>query len=101
MTKPMVKQLSGADMIAYERRRQVKQEGWDSTHDDMEHTEGELAAAACCYAAPWPIFGEYDPWPWDKESDKRNKHSRIRLLVIAGALIAAEIDRLKRAGVKA
>lgn len=35
-----------------------------------------------------------DPWPWDSRYDKRAKHSRIRRLEIAGALIAAELDRL-------
>ena len=35
-------------------------------------------------------------WPWDKSYNKRHKHNRIRQLEIAGALIAAEIDRLLR-----
>jgi hypothetical protein len=35
-----------------------------------------------------------DAWPWDKEWDKRHKHDKARSLVIAGALIAAELDRL-------
>ncbi|HCT33652.1 MAG TPA: hypothetical protein DF966_10890, partial [Sulfitobacter sp.] len=40
-----------------------------------------------------------DPWPseWDDEWDKRDQLDRRRKLVIAGALIAAEIDRLDRA----
>ncbi len=38
--------------------------------------------------------GWYDAWPWSKEWDKREKHDKMRSLVIAGALIAAEIDRL-------
>lgn len=40
----------------------------------------------------------FNPWPWPTEWDKRGKHSRHRQLEIAGALIAAEIDRLRRAG---
>lgn len=109
-------------MIADERQRQVSKEGWTPEHDN-EHTEGDLALAAACYAAPIPIRGEVtstvqcgcreascehtfgiiekkewkDPWPWDKKWDKREKHDRIRQLVIAGALIVAEIDRLNRA----
>lgn len=39
--------------------------------------------------------GWYDGWPWDGEWDKRKKHDKLRSLVIAGALIAAEIDRLQ------
>lgn len=38
--------------------------------------------------------GWKDGWPWSKEWDKRKKHDKMRSLVIAGALIAAEIDRL-------
>ena len=39
--------------------------------------------------------GWIDGWPWSKEWDKRKKHDKLRSLVIAGALIAAEIDRLQ------
>lgn len=92
-------------MIAAERRRQVEEEGFDSHHDE-EHVDGELAYAAACYAAPEPIFVKQQvspsdirfkdawPWSWDNEWDKRQKHNRLRSLVIAGALIAAEIDRI-------
>lgn len=38
--------------------------------------------------------GWVDAWPWDKKWDKRRKHDKVRSLVIAGALIAAELDRL-------
>jgi len=117
MKRPL---LTGAELIAQERERQMSQEGWDAKHDE-QHTEGELALAAVCYATPVPIFvkeehsksiGFIDPWPWFDEIevtrygdglttqvpawDKRKKHSKLRKLVIAGALIAAEIDRLQR-----
>lgn len=99
--------MTGAEMIVAERRRQIEKERFDATHDS-QHESHELAWAACCYAAPEPIFKcEYpygpregyafvNPWPedWDEEWDKRDKHSDVRRLVIAGALIAAEIDRL-------
>ena len=38
--------------------------------------------------------GWYDAWPWDEQWDKRSKHDKQRSLVIAGALIAAELDRM-------
>lgn len=38
--------------------------------------------------------GWYDAWPWDSQWDKRAKHDKQRSLIIAGALIAAELDRL-------
>lgn len=96
----------GIQRIAAERRRQVTKERWTESHDD-EHESGQLAMAAACYAAPEPIFTKReaclsgvfyrDPWPWDSEWDKRDKHDRKRRLEIAGALIAAELDRLYRA----
>lgn len=96
----------GIELIAAERKRQVIEEGFDFRHD-AEHELGELAMAAACYAAPVRIWrheayrGEIsfqDPWPegWDPDWDKRKKHSRLRQLTIAGALIAAEIDRITR-----
>lgn len=120
MSDAAPKPPSGSDLIAAERRRQMGAEGWTPEHDD-EHSQGELAWAAVCYAAPKPvriwakvpkrtgqraeIGGEaflpqvrrlVDPWPWDEQWDKRGSHDRIRALTIAGALIAAEIDRLQR-----
>ena len=112
------KSMTGCQLIAEERLRQVTTEGWTLEHDDA-HCCGSLAMAAACYAAPVPIRAEMevpcgcreaicphsafgksewrDPWPWGPEWDKRNKHDRIKALAIAGALIAAEIDRLQRA----
>lgn len=95
--------LKGCDLIAQERQRQIEKEGWSTEHD-KSHTNNELAWAAACYAAPESIFrilGGYgggpfysNPWPWSEEWDKRKQHGRLKQLVIAGALIAAEIDRL-------
>lgn len=94
--------MDGAELIAKERRRQVSAEDWSPEHDD-EHTSEELARAGAFYA--WPtergigdVYGDQSLWPdeWHIKWDKKHKHSRIRQLVIAGALIAAEIDRLQR-----
>lgn len=110
----------GAGLIAEERRRQVEVEGWTEEHDD-DHAGPALALAGICYAAAATDVdirefdeddGDFrirDPWPWgDRRWDKREKHARrgqteekrrsgrIRCLVIAGALLAAEIDRLLR-----
>jgi len=100
---------TGADLIALERNRQVLEEGWTLEHDDY-HVDHELAQAAACYAWPEPRPIEVKKaWPWDREwwkptlpasgaeSDWREKRdARVRDLVKAGALIAAEIDRLQR-----
>ena len=90
------------DVLA-ERLRQVDGEGWTPEHDD-QHRDCELAAAASSYAiaAVSPrAFGENNPpalWPWVKEWWKPT--NRRRMLVKAGALILAEIERLDRAAVK-
>lgn len=105
---------TGAELIATERLRQTEVEGWSSAHDDT-HRKGELAMAAACFAAPEKIFAQRsvpgmiafgDPWPWSAHWDKRthaanlsyssNRARRVRTLAKAGALIAAEIDRLQR-----
>jgi hypothetical protein len=83
---PTVEQ-SGVELIAAERQRQIATEGWTPEHDDT-HEEGELIAAAICYAAEAaPVDLEIRPqWPWPapgKPSDP------VRNLVKAGALIAA------------
>jgi predicted RNase H-like nuclease (RuvC/YqgF family) len=86
----------GVGEIAEERKRQIEAENYSTAHDD-KHRYGELAAAAMVYAANDEDLGAVDYlWPWQPEENKREKHSRIRQLVIAGALIAAEIDRLRR-----
>lgn len=79
--------------------------GYDAEHDDHEDY-GELAIAAAMYAADTTSLDTYIPdheWPWpepDKYPDKRGEIDRIRQLAIAGALCAAEIDRLLRLQVK-
>lgn len=109
--------MDGVKRIAQERKRQIEAEGWTAEHD-AGHVDGELAWAAVCYAAPDLVYVKderantvmfVDPWPeeWEPKWDKRpaignkvlpnkamNKSKRIRLLEKAGALIAAEIDRL-------
>lgn len=74
-------------------------EGWTPEHDD-EHDGYEMTWAAVCYiaAAKAPHGQESVPpaWPWHGDWWKPSEDP-IRNLVKAGALIAAEIDRLQRA----
>lgn len=86
----------GAYLIRVERQRQVEQEGFDSRHDD-QHDDEDLAAAAACYAFPasWKVEAR-NLWPWRASDWKPTPEDRIGELVKAGALIAAEIDRLQR-----
>ena len=90
--------MNGTELIAQERQRQIEVEGWTPEHDD-EHDCGEMAAAGASYALfdPSMLEGDWEPsfWPWDKKWWKPSEY-QIRNLVKAGALIAAEIDRLQR-----
>ena len=98
--------LAGIDKIGLERLRQISQEGWSAEHDD-DHRKGEMAFAAACYvktAAHQSLGDEHAKrtngwWPWGEEWWKPSDDP-IRNLVKAGALIAAEIDRLQRLKVK-
>lgn len=94
--------MSGAERIAAERRRQIESEGWTPEHDD-KHVQGELARAAAGYALSAAGYAkDMVYWPaWSQEWDKRpgphaSRAEKIRALEKAGALIAAEIDRLLR-----
>lgn len=96
---------TGIELIAEERLRQVVEEKWSYGHDDG-HDEDQMATAAACYVLPFRrrmmpvkpglnLFCQL--WPWDNEWWKPTPDNRVRELVKAGALIAAEIDRLQRA----
>lgn len=112
---------SGIQLIALERDRQKAVEGWTPEHDSHMDRE-QLAYAAACYALPDysrqhegrsvlvnTARGLAEPdcfrsaeasaprlWPWAPEWWKPVPQDRVRELVKAGALIAAEIDRLQR-----
>jgi hypothetical protein len=99
---------TGVELIAAERQRQIDEEDWSASHDDS-HVDGELALAAACYAIPprkrkstvfefalWEWL-----WPWTADwwkPGRKTAKGRIRELAKAGALIAAELDRLQRKG---
>lgn len=101
---------TGAELIADERKRQIEVEGWSAEHD-TQYKNYELVAAAMCYCQPestrtynrlWKSDAKPDNimappgnWPWDKEWWKPTPDDRVRELVKAGALIAAEIDRIQ------
>jgi hypothetical protein len=85
----------GVELIGVERDRQMEVEGWTLEHDDA-HANGILALAAAELAAyPYDVQHPYETDHCG--SLAKHKHDPIRRMVIAGALIAAEIDRLIRA----
>lgn len=99
---------TGALLISQERERQQLIYGYGPYQDDM-HRSGEMNDAAISYAmaAAKQARGEplrclqtmesagMIPWPWEASYWKPSDDP-IRNLVRAGALIAAEIDRLQR-----
>ena len=90
--------LSGVELISKERERQMIEKGYTAKHDDDE-TDDSLAYAAVCYAIPdgsKRIIYTEDCYPWDECTYKPTPDNRIKELVKAGSLIAAEIDRLQR-----
>lgn len=100
---------NGIEVIAEERLRQINDENWSAEHDDQFKAE-ELARAAAAYALPdkfrdklkngrpklFPFSVHW--WKPASFSEKEGKYilDRKRQLAKAGALIAAEIDRLIR-----
>ena len=117
----------GTQRIAIERLRQVEKKDYDERHDDEhDKGELAIAAACYAFSAARSrrhkslvaeriyVMRTYaatvhydDPWPWEERFDTRpydgnvlkepTDDEAIRLLEKAGALIAAEIDRLLRA----
>lgn len=94
--------------IEKERHRQVEVEGYTPAHDD-EHDRGQLAQASASYvllhASKQRVTGDRmihilrgaseSAWPWNI-NERRSTVDR-RTLVIAAALLVAEIERLDRA----
>jgi hypothetical protein len=101
--------MTGVERIAAERKRQIEDESWAAEHDD-QYKKDELAMAAACYILPERVretrFGlsmtiRQILWPWHEDRWKPTLKDRIRELKKAGAMIAAEIDRLLRLEEKA
>jgi hypothetical protein len=95
---------TGIERIAAERKRQIEEEGFTVKHDD-QYKDGELVMVAACYTLPEKVkkvrLGlsmtiQQILWPWHEVYWKPTPENRIRELEKAGALIAAEIDRLLR-----
>lgn len=100
--------------VAHERLRQEAVEGWTPEHDNS-HSDGQMVQAALCYAInalTWAQLRKegWTPehfasvsgnarvpksWPWHARWWKPK--GQRRNLVIAAALLVAEIERIDRA----
>lgn len=89
--------MTGSELIAQERQRQIDIEGFNRKHDSYINV-GDMSRAAICYIGNAFKFDTRGFWPWDSHWWKPSpptKEGKIRDLVKAGALIAAEIDKLQ------
>ena len=88
--------MEGTRRIVRERLRQIDKEGWTPDHDS-HYERDELPRAAACYARAQSSSDPIpDDWPWESSWWKPSDDP-VRNREKAGALIAAEIDRLLRA----
>jgi len=109
---------TGIQLIAIERKEQIEKHGFDLEHDSFESAFQLSSAAAMLIARSQNKYFEdhnhhddlgpvarfqireigepekwSEQWPWTN-FDKRDTTGIIESLIKAGALIAAEIDRL-------
>lgn len=96
-------------LVKAERQKQINKHGYTPEHDD-EHTNGEIANAAACYAATVPIFKvmantDIFPmktvYPWHCTLFSKQEKSRKEQIVTACAMLMAEYERIVRAEQKA
>jgi len=82
--------MTGIELIAQERHEQIYKHGWPLE----KYLEGELIKGALFAINPdvfeWPYY-----WLEHYRDKIINKPNRIERLKIAGAFIAAEIDRIQ------
>jgi|SRR6478609_1820642 len=102
--QPLPKNGPRVILDEYIRMRAPKIEGGEgyTLQNDLETNKNdEMSLAAFCYAMPdrirkvMPSLGSLPIlWPWSPYAWKPTPEDRIHELARAGALIAAEIDRL-------
>ena len=97
--------MTGAELISAERMRQVSKCGW-TAENDAKQEDGQLLE--CAIQVADDVFANQNAlidgrektehWPHQRANHivEKYKSDHISRLVIAGALIAAEIDRLQR-----
>lgn len=84
---------TGVELIAEERKEQIEKHGFDVT-EDANYSHNELIKAALFAINPdqfeWPYY-------WSEKLRRKiiDKPNAIERLKVAGALIAAEIDRIQ------
>ena len=91
--------MTGIELIAKERQEQIDKHGRDSSHDAAHNDDGQLidmAAHLLMIDRQEGIDRDMLPVGWDEDTCiYMLLKPRKERLVIAGALIAAELDRLE------
>jgi len=83
----------GIHLIAVERQEQIKKHGHSIKEDAEQNNKGQLINGALSLLTS---RNDLMPKSWTPEAVKKiQKKSEIEKLIIAGAFIAAEIDRLQ------
>jgi len=86
---------AGVELIAKERKEQIEKHGETIEHDVQFNTHRQLRTAAINLLCDIPGYAS-QPFGWSEVIwNKMANKSYEQRLVIAGALIAAEIDRIK------
>lgn len=90
---------TGIELIAEERHEQIEKHGFTLEHDLDCENNGGLANSALYLLLNYCGYENNEwafPTNWDKKwIEKFNNKGDVESLYIAGALIAAEIDRLQ------
>jgi len=82
---------TGIELISEERKEQINKHGFNSLHDTLNSC-GELGQAAI-----YCLTGKEEDYPegWSLEYQYKIDRANLKKrLTVAGALIAAEIDRI-------
>jgi hypothetical protein len=89
---------TGIELIAQERQEQIELHGRTLKQDSKLNKGKQLVIAAIAIAHPKaPVIGYCAPDNWDEKHFRRMKNkSYKKRLIIAGALIAAELDRINK-----
>jgi hypothetical protein len=86
---------TGIELIANERQEQIEKHGRNINSDVNGNSHNELRDAAIVLLSNWPMIIDFpDSWQGSIMEHAIKKSYKERL-IIAGALIAAEIDRLQ------
>jgi hypothetical protein len=95
--------MTGIELIAKERQEQIEKHCFDKTHDAKKWNEGGELIQAAAYLLQNEFKGKGADWisatfpaQWNGEFQRKfDKKEGVEALKVAGALIAAEIDRLQ------